>query len=535
MNSLMSVSITLDIVALLILFYVIIYIITGVGVNNQSGRYLIPLCVSLALQIAAGTTQRLTEGLASQPAFVAHKAAIAITYVLSYIASVCITMYLTVYASKRRRVNGRWILLSFTAAVIGAALLLITHVNGMIYYFDASRTLIRGALYPLSGIVTVLIFIINALLIFAYRKSFKKQEVKILTIFIAVPVAAELMRYFSYNRGLVNLFTVICFVFIFEQIRVKRLAALGTDDGKLLESLSGKGSYSEKTENLVKIISNTYGWVFHNIKECSYSDDSVKRLFIHDGVVNEVKYEEGWGKTIDNIIENEIYPDDREKYKKCFHPSELYKMTPGDHIVCSYRSNRSGEYLWYTTTARIIKNDDGSNSVIYLTRDADKESEAGERIKNVSEYDELTDLYNRKKLKQMITAEYINLKSCGVLFFDLNYLKITNDTFGHDAGDMLLCRTAESIRSITNKRIHAYRMGGDEFVVVVCDCGEGELSMLICLWKARLDQLNASGGIQCSVAVGSAWANENIAVEKLIKQADIEMYKDKAMIKANRE
>jgi PleD family two-component response regulator len=59
--------------------------------------------------------------------------------------------------------------------------------------------------------------------------------------------------------------------------------------------------------------------------------------------------------------------------------------------------------------------------------------------------------------------------------------------------------------------------------------------MLICLWKARLDQLNTGAGPQCSVAVGMAWANKNISVEALIKQADSEMYKDKAMKKALRE
>lgn len=155
------------------------------------------------------------------------------------------------------------------------------------------------------------------------------------------------------------------------------------------------------------------------------------------------------------------------------------------------------------------------------------------RLRQLSEHDTLTYLFNRTKLAEMLETEYQGLTSCGVLFFDINSLKETNDTLGHDAGDAMLCQFAESIRSITNHDVHAYRYGGDEFIVVVCNCPRSRLEQLLEMWRSRLEHLIRQSGIPCSVAVGTSFSDAPFALDDLIRQADTAMYRNKRIMKGD--
>lgn len=151
--------------------------------------------------------------------------------------------------------------------------------------------------------------------------------------------------------------------------------------------------------------------------------------------------------------------------------------------------------------------------------------------RDLAEHDELTGLFNRTKLAHMSNSEYQTLMSCGVLFFDVNHLKMVNDTQGHNAGDSLLKLVADSIHSITNRRIHGYRYGGDEFLVVVCDGEEAELLRLIGLWRSRMDLLAEDREMAATAAVGIAWSQAPFLLNALIQKADQAMYMDKQQSK----
>lgn len=169
-----------------------------------------------------------------------------------------------------------------------------------------------------------------------------------------------------------------------------------------------------------------------------------------------------------------------------------------------------------------------------LVRDITDEMNERERLKDLSEHDRMTDLFNRTKLEAMTAGEYSALASCGVLYFDVNGLKETNDLLGHEAGDALIQQVADSLRSIASRRVHAYRLGGDEFMAVVCSPAAGEMERLITLWNARMRTLAAASGIACSAAVGSAVGTAPVDLAQLMKQADAAMYRNKQQMKAGR-
>lgn len=238
------------------------------------------------------------------------------------------------------------------------------------------------------------------------------------------------------------------------------------------------------------------------------------------------------------IVDNLVSPNDRSSVREFLNPERLRTAFKGinDRQECSFLSLNEH---WKKSVLLPLDYENGvTHRVLYVHSDHSishkrymsimKECV---RLRQLSEHDKLTYLFNRTKLDEMMETEYLDLTSCGVLYFDLNMLKVVNDTLGHDAGDALLCQFAESIRSIASHDVHSYRYGGDEFIVIVCNSPESRLGQLLELWRHRLDHLSKLSGMPCSVAVGQAYSEAPFDLEQLIQQADAAMYVNKAEIK----
>ena len=151
-----------------------------------------------------------------------------------------------------------------------------------------------------------------------------------------------------------------------------------------------------------------------------------------------------------------------------------------------------------------------------------------EKMRYDSEHDLLTGLYNRRSYFTKSREEYTMLASVGIFFMDVNHLKETNDRYGHDAGDALLKKAAESIKAMLSENIHGFRMGGDEFIMVALNCAESDVIKIKERWEKELEIVNEKYGMSpCSVAVGTAFAKGSFRIEELCKIADDRMYEDK--------
>ncbi|MBQ8281400.1 MAG: GGDEF domain-containing protein, partial [Lachnospiraceae bacterium] len=145
-----------------------------------------------------------------------------------------------------------------------------------------------------------------------------------------------------------------------------------------------------------------------------------------------------------------------------------------------------------------------------------------------SEHDSLTGLYNKGKYLSMVESEYQKLDSIGIFNLDVNNLKVMNDTYGHEAGDKLLIKAANSIRKVTTNKVHGYRMGGDEYLMVACNVTEDEVNNLKERWEKELARLNTyDDGINCVIAVGVVYGEKEYDFQALMKKADELMYEDK--------
>ena len=110
----------------------------------------------------------------------------------------------------------------------------------------------------------------------------------------------------------------------------------------------------------------------------------------------------------------------------------------------------------------------------------------------------------------------------GIVFIDLNGLKIINDIKGHLAGDEALKKAAALIKEVFEGD-EVFRVGGDEFLVLVTGCGEVDFDIRVDTVRTR-----AQADPDISLAIGSCFANKDFDITKAMHLADERMYLDKA-------
>lgn len=125
---------------------------------------------------------------------------------------------------------------------------------------------------------------------------------------------------------------------------------------------------------------------------------------------------------------------------------------------------------WLTITA--VYDDTGEiTHFVGTTQDITERKKAEERIEHLAYYDDLTDLANRRLLRDRLQHEIAFARrhdSHGaLLFLDLDRFKHLNDALGHPIGDELLVQVADRLRSVVRDEDTVARLGGDEFVILL--------------------------------------------------------------------
>lgn len=156
--------------------------------------------------------------------------------------------------------------------------------------------------------------------------------------------------------------------------------------------------------------------------------------------------------------------------------------------------------------------------------------------------DTMTGLYNRNGYNKML-SEMINDigkdENFVFLFFDNNGLKHINDTYGHVAGDDVICQTANIISKSyfpTARKELNFRIGGDEYVKLVLGKVTGEMAG-ICIDKIHkeLDDINTTGSREYPIYVAGGFqlytSDTVLSPDDIMKSADAQMYVNKEIVK----
>ena len=142
-------------------------------------------------------------------------------------------------------------------------------------------------------------------------------------------------------------------------------------------------------------------------------------------------------------------------------------------------------------------------------------------LRSAAETDALTNLPNRYRFEQYLLESGERGYSMALLLFDVNYLKRTNDTEGHLAGDKLIRTAADCISSCFGE--YCFRFGGDEFAAIVKDCTPEKIDQMV----ARFEETEKAKNV--SISLGYAYAREvgDTTFRQMMDEADKKMYEMK--------
>ena len=144
-------------------------------------------------------------------------------------------------------------------------------------------------------------------------------------------------------------------------------------------------------------------------------------------------------------------------------------------------------------------------------------------------FDALTGIANRNAFVIKID-EWDNLDALplGIIAGDVNQLKTVNDSFGHIVGDELLKASADIMTASAPEKAGVFRIGGDEFVIIIPNSSEEEVERVMHRIKEGSEAYRHNNFGSPSIAVGGVVRNTlDEDIKNLLKQADESMYRDK--------
>ena len=181
-----------------------------------------------------------------------------------------------------------------------------------------------------------------------------------------------------------------------------------------------------------------------------------------------------------------------------------------------------------------------SKTAMALRDSKQKEQEMSE----LATKDSLTGIRNKtaydKEVKKIEWEISSGMTNVGVAMIDLNFLKRINDTYGHSNGNIAIISLCKIVCEIF-EHSPVFRIGGDEFVVILKGQDLLNIEELISQFQNRLKELQENPNLEywekTSAAIGYALFNKDIdnAYDNVFKRADKEMYNNKKAMKAIRE
>jgi diguanylate cyclase (GGDEF)-like protein/PAS domain S-box-containing protein len=236
-----------------------------------------------------------------------------------------------------------------------------------------------------------------------------------------------------------------------------------------------------------------------------------------------------------------VHPDDQERVRAAFE----HLSATGSPVNLLWRCrNRHGDYLWFETTGKVIRDAaDTPRHILSISRDTTERMRFEEQMRWQAEHDALTALPNRTRFRHLlvsgIEAANRDRHDLALLYLDLDGFKQVNDSLGHHVGDDMLRLVARRFISTVPPGVTIARMGGDEFTVLIPTPGAlGRSGRSLGDEAARLAErlLNAFAKpiplhghdlfVTASIGI-TVYPYDGDDADTLIRHADVAMYRAK--------
>jgi diguanylate cyclase (GGDEF)-like protein/PAS domain S-box-containing protein len=269
-----------------------------------------------------------------------------------------------------------------------------------------------------------------------------------------------------------------------------------------------------------------------------------ERVFFKDRVSRFLLVSAGWleaiapGRTVEEVIGKTDYDFFGAEHAAAASEDERRIVRSGRPMAAKLERetfpDRAG--VWVSTTKMPLVDEKGEIIGTFgISRDVTAQVNAEDALAYQALHDPVTGLANRvlfmDRLSQALAALDRRHGRLAVLFVDLDGFKQVNDSFGHDAGDQVLCETGRRLSLLVRRADTVARLGGDEFVVLcswLSDDDDIDLIGQRIVRAVRAPYLRSGDDLSVTCSVGIACTRfAAVEPETLVREADRAMYEAK--------
>ncbi len=192
------------------------------------------------------------------------------------------------------------------------------------------------------------------------------------------------------------------------------------------------------------------------------------------------------------------------------------------------------EGLWFDIKFSQLEWLGGENVILCTAIDVSQKVKNQQRVEYQANNDYLTGLFNRMKcerdLVKIMDRAAEGSVSGALMYLDLDDFKQVNDSLGHQYGDVLLQEISAGISGLPQTASSCYRMGGDEFVIIIkpeyFDCLEETAEKICGMFSSPWDLMGVKH--YCTMSMGIAvFPDDGGHAQEILKKADFAMYEAK--------
>jgi len=194
-----------------------------------------------------------------------------------------------------------------------------------------------------------------------------------------------------------------------------------------------------------------------------------------------------------------------------------------------------GQVVWVAVHATLVRASDGTpQHFLGQIQDVSERVRYEAQLQHMADHDPLTGLLNRRSFEREINQHILQVQRYGpegaALVLDIDRFKHINDTLGHNVGDELIVKVAQTLRARLRESDVLARLGGDEFAILLPRGGAAEAARVAdaVLAAVRAQSVVTAAGrrrpITASIGIALFSDTERLSAEDVLVNADLAMY-----------
>jgi diguanylate cyclase (GGDEF)-like protein/PAS domain S-box-containing protein len=269
-----------------------------------------------------------------------------------------------------------------------------------------------------------------------------------------------------------------------------------------------------------------------------------ERVYFKDRASRFLLVSEGWlaacapGSTVGEMVGKTDFDVFSGEHARAAFADEQRIIATGQSVTAKVEQETFSDRAntWVSTTKMPLRDERGRIIGTFgISRDITAQVQAEKALAHQALHDPLTGLANRvalmDRLAQALVAMERHRCRLAVVFIDLDNFKEINDSFGHDAGDLVLAEIGRRLTGIARRSDTVARLGGDEFVVLCPELGEGtgpgDIGSRI-VAAIALPYIDNGRNLSVTCSVGIAVTSDPATEpDRMIRDADVTMFEAK--------